>query len=230
MSLPKLVTPIYELEIPSTGKKIKYSPFTVKEEKVLLFAMEANEESQMVNAIKQIITNCVHDKIKVDNLAIFDIEYIFLHIRARSVGEILKFSVLSPDDKETYISVEVNIDDIQVYFPEDHNKKINLNDEIFIEMKYPSLEYFIKNENKDPVETAALCIDKIYTKDDIWDCNIVEKSEIITFIESMTSTQFSKIEKFFDTMPSLKHTIDVTNPNTGKTNTVTIEGLSSFFA
>ena len=238
MPLPKIATPTYELELPSTGETIQYRPFLVKEEKLLVIALESEDNKQITTAIKTVIKNCILTKnIKVEALPTFDIEYLFLNIRGKSVGEELDVNVICPDDGETEVPVKINLDDIQVQKSDDHSNRIKLDDSIMMEMKYPSLDQFIKNnfdfENKNAMdqsfELIGSCIDKIYTEDEVWATADVSKKELSEFLESMNSSQFKDIEKFFETMPKLSHEIKVKNPNTGKSSAVVLEGLSSFF-
>jgi len=239
MPLPKIATPTYELELPSTGETIQYRPFLVKEEKLLLIALESEDTKQITTAIKTVIKNCILSKnIKVESLPTFDIEYLFLNIRGKSVGEEIEVNIICPDDSETQVSVNINLDDIQVQKDENHNNKIKLDDSIMMEMRYPSLDQFIKN-NFDLSDKNAMdqsfdligsCIDKIYTEDEVWSAGDVTKKEIADFLESMNSSQFKDIEKFFETMPKLSHTIKVTNPVTQVESEVVLEGLASFFA
>jgi hypothetical protein len=223
MPLPKISTPTYELELPSTGQSIKYRPFLVKEEKLLVIALESEDTKQITTAIKSVIKNCILTKdIKVENLPTFDIEYLFLNIRGKSVGESVDVNIICPDDNETNVSVNIDLDDIQVQKNEEHTNKIKLDDSIMMEMKYPSLEQFIKNNfdfnNDNAMEQSfdliASCIDKIYTEDEVWSTADVTKKELTEFLESMNSSQFKYIEKFFETMPKLSHKIMVTNPKT----------------
>lgn len=236
MPLPKLVTPEYELTLPTTKEKIKYRPFLVKEEKILIMAMETNDEKQMINAVKTIIKNCTTLKKKVDDLPTFEIEYIFLKIRSKSVGEVSSVMVTCPDDETTEVTVDIDLDAIEVTIPEGHESKIQIDDSIGVIMKYPSLDTFVKTNfttNAD-VDTAfdltASCIEQIYTAEEVWETKDVPKKEIMEFIESMDNKQFQKIQKFFETMPKLEKVVNVTNPNTGVENEIKIEGLASFFA
>jgi len=239
MPLPKIATPSYELELPSNEKTIQYRPFLVKEEKLLVIALESEDTKQITNAIKTVIKNCILTKgIKVEDLPTFDIEYLFLNIRGKSVGEEIDVSVICPDDGETQVQVNINLDDIQVQKSEDHTKQIKVDQSIMMEMRYPSLEQFIKN-NFDFTDKNAMdqsfeligsCIDKIYTEDEVWAAGDVTKKELNEFLESMNSSQFKEIEKFFETMPKLSHTIKVMNPNTQVESEVVLEGLASFFA
>ena len=239
MPLPKIATPTYELELPSTGETIQYRPFLVKEEKVLVIALESQDTKQITNSIKTVIKNCILTKgIKVESLPTFDIEYLFLNIRGKSVGEEIDVNIICPDDEETQVSVTINLDDIQVIKSDDHEKKIKLDKSIMMEMRYPSLDQFIKNnfefDDKNTMdqsfELISSCIDKIYTEDDVWVAADCTKKEINEFLESMNSSQFKGIEKFFETMPKLSHTVKVKNPNTKVESEVVLEGLASFFA
>ena len=239
MPLPKISTPTYELELPSTGQTIKYRPFLVKEEKLLVLALESEDTKQITAAIKTVIKNCIETKnVKVETLPTFDIEYLFLNIRAKSVGEEIEVNIICPDDEETTVPVKINVDDIHVEKNSDHQKQIKVDDSIMMEMKYPSLDQFIKNnfdfaqENNvdQSFDLIASCIDKVYTEDEVWASADVSKKELLEFLEQMNSFQFKQIEKFFETMPKLSHTIKVKNPNTEVESEVVLEGLSSFFA
>ena len=238
MPLPSISTPIYELVLPSSGKKIKYRPFLVREEKVLVLAMESEDTKQITEAIKTVIKNCIETKgVEVEKLPTFDIEYLFLNIRGKSVGEEIEVTITCPDDEETTVPVTLNIDDIKVQKTKGHEKNIKIDDSIMIEMKYPSLDQFIKN-NFDLTETSSMdqafdligsCIDKIYTDEEAWVAEDVTKDELHGFLEQMNSSQFKDIENFFETMPKLSHVIKVTNPKTKVKSEVVLEGLSSFF-
>jgi hypothetical protein len=238
MPLPSIVTPTYELELPSTGQKIKYRPFLVKEEKLLLLALESEDTKQITTAIKTVIKNCIETKgIKVENLPTFDIEFIFLNIRSRSVGEEIEVSIICPDDGETTVSVTINVDEIQVQKNKEHTNKIKLDDSLMMEMKYPSLDQFIKSNfdltsasMEQSFELVADCIDKIYNEDEVWSSSDVTKKELVDFLDQMNTTQFKQIEKFFETMPKLEHKVKVINPKTKVKSEVVLEGLSSFFA
>lgn len=238
MPLPKISTPTYELELPSTGETIQYRPFLVKEEKLLVIALESEDTKQITTAIKTVIKNCILTKnIKVESLPTFDIEYLFLNIRGKSVGEELEVNIICPDDGETQVPVKINLDDIQVQKNKDHTNRIKLDGSIMMEMKYPSLDQFIKNNfdfsDKSAMdqsfELIASCIDKIFTEEEVWTAADVTKKEMSDFLESMNSSQFKDIEKFFETMPKLSHTIKVTNPMTEIESEVILEGLASFF-
>ncbi len=240
MPLPKIATPSYELELPSTGKTIQYRPFLVKEEKLLVIALESEDTKQITNAIKAVIRSCVLTKgIKVETLPTFDIEYLFLNIRGKSVGEDIDVKLTCPDDNETEVSVNVNLDDIQVEKPEGHSNRIKLDKNLMMELKYPSLNEFIKNNfdpndtTKNPMEQSfeliGSCISKIYNEDEVWAASDCSKKEISDFLDSMNSTQFKEVEKFFETMPRLTHTIKIVNPKTKVESDVVLEGLASFF-
>ena len=239
--LPKIVSPEFELELPSNGKKIKYRPFLVKEEKILLLALETKDNTQITNAIKQILKSCILTRgIKVDELPTFDIEYIFLNVRSKSVGESIDLIVTCSDDGETQVPVTIYIDEIKVKKDPNHSPDINLGNDLVLRMKYPSLEEFIKTnfdfENTNSVsnidksfEIIISCMDVIFTKEDSWAAKDCTKKELIEFIESMDTKQFKMIESFFQTMPVLSYTFTVINPNTKAENEVTLQGLTSFF-
>ena len=238
MPLPKIATPTYELELPSTGKTVEYRPFLVKEEKLLVIALESEDTKQITTAIKAVLKNCILTKgVKVETLPTFDIEFLFLNIRGKSVGEDLEVNIVCPDDGKTSVPVTINLDDIQIQKSEEHNNKIKLDEKIMMEMKYPSLDEFIKNNfdfnDTNQVDQSfkliASCIDKIYTEDEVWSTADCTKKEVKEFLESMNSSQFKDIEKFFETMPKLKHDITVKNPKTKVESTVVLEGLASFF-
>ena len=238
MPLPKIATPTYELELPSTAKPIKYRPFLVKEEKLLVIALESEDNKQITNAIKAVIKGCILTKgIKVETLPTFDIEFLFLNIRGKSVGEELEVNVYCPDDGETQVPVTINLDDIQIQRTEDHTNKIKIDETVMMEMKYPSLDEFVKNNfdfnEKNAMDQSfdliASCIGKIYTEDEVWSTADCTKKEVKDFLESMNSSQFKDIEKFFETMPKLSHTVKVKNPVTDVESDVTLEGLASFF-
>ena len=239
MPLPKISTPTYELELPSTGQTIKYRPFLVREEKLLVLALESEDSKQITTAIKTVIKNCVETKnIKVEALPTFDIEYLFLNIRGKSVGEEIELSIICPDDEETSVPVKINIDEIQVEKNPEHKKQIKVDDSIMMEMRYPSLDQFVKsnfdlsgdNAMDQSFELIASCIDKIFTEEEVWAAADVTKKELSEFLEQMNTSQFKEIEKFFETMPKLSHTIKVINPKTEVESEVVLEGLASFFA
>ena len=233
MPLPKLAIPEYEMELPITGKKLTYRPFLVKEEKLLYLAMESQNDKEMIKAVKTIIKNCTNLKTKVENLATFEIEYIFLRIRSKAVGETSEFKVTAPDDNETEVKVQVPLEQVEVQVPDDHDKKIQLDDNVGIVMKYPSLDVFIQqnltdNPNLDDIfELAAGCIDQVYDQEEVYDS--FTKKEALEFLENLNSDQFQKIQGFFETMPKLSYTLEVTNPKTKVTSELVLEGLASFF-
>ena len=239
MPLPKIASPTYHLELPSTGQEITYRPFLVKEEKVLVIALESEDTKQITTAIKNVIKNCVQTKgVKVETLPTFDIEYLFLNIRGKSVGEEIEVNIICPDDEETQVTVNINLEDIEVQKLEDHTNQIKIDSSLMMEMKYPSLDQFIKN-NFDFNDKSAMdqsfdlissCIDKVYSEDEVWAAADCTKKEMTEFLESMNSGQFKSIEKFFETMPKLSHKIKVMNPNTKVESEVVLEGLASFFA
>ena len=239
MPLPKIATPTYELTLPSTGKTVQYRPFLVKEEKLLVIALESEDNKQITTAIKAVLRACVLTKgVKVENLPTFDIEYLFLNIRGKSVGEELEINIICPDDETTEVPVTIDLDDIQVQRDENHTNQIKLDDSLMMEMKYPSLDQFIKsnfdftdkNQMDQSFQLIASCIDKVYSEDEAWATADCTKKEVNEFLESMNSSQFKEIETFFTTMPKLSHTINVKNPKTKVESEVVLEGLASFFA
>ena len=242
MPLPKIATPTYELTLPSNKKKISYRPFLVKEEKILILAMESEDPMEVTRAVKNVLKECVLTKgIKIDSLPSFDIEYLFLNIRAKSVGESVELLITCPDDGTTQVECSVNIQEIQVKIPEDHTSEIKIDDSIVVKMKYPSLQEFIDNnfnfsnasDSKETInksfDIVASCIDMVYSKEESWSASDVTKKELVEWLETFDSNQFKGIEKFFDTMPKLTHVMTVNNPNTGVDNEIVLEGLSSFF-
>lgn len=236
MALPKIGIPTYELELPSTGKTIKYRPFIVKEEKVLLLALESEDEEQIKIAVKDLIKNCVQSRIKVDDLPSFDLEYIFLKIRAASVGEEITMMVTCQDDNTTQVEVNININDVNVFKPEGHSNKIMLDYHTGIVLKYPGMDRFIDSEflNKDiksdeVFDFIASSIDQIFNEEEVWDSSTTSKKEMSEFVESLTAKQFEAIQNFYETMPRLIHKFTVVNPNTEKESEYTIEGLQNFF-
>ena len=237
MALPKLGYPTYELELPSTGKTVKYRPFLVKEEKVLLMALESKDEKQVVSAVKDLIKNCVITRIKVDNLPSFDLEYLFLKIRGASIGENIILTVTCLDDNETQVEANININDVEIFKPEGHDKKIMFDENTGLVMKYPSMKEFVDREflqkemkTEDVYEFIADSIDQIFDSEEVYDSSTTTKKEFRTFVDSLTTKQFEKIQKFYETSPKLSHTFKVTNPKTNKESSYTIEGLQSFFA
>lgn len=241
MPLPKIATPTYELELPSIEKTIKYRPFLVKEEKILILALETQDPKQITLAIKSVLKDCILTKgIKIEDLPSFDIEYLFLNVRGKSVGESIELVVTCSDDGTTEVPVKIYVDEIKVEKDPDHNSEIHIDEKIVIKMKYPSLDQFIKNnfdfavqESQSTIEKSfdiiSNCIEAVYSGEESWAASDCTKKELVDFIESMNSEQFKKIEKFFETMPKLSHTFTVINPKTKVENTVTLEGLTSFF-
>ena len=237
MALPKLGYPTYELELPSTGKTLKYRPFLVKEEKVLLMALEAKDEKQIINAVKDLIKNCVITRIKVDTLPSFDLEYLFLKIRGASIGENITLTVTCLDDNETQVETNINIDEVQIFKPEGHDKKIMFDDKTGLVMRYPSMKEFVDREflqkemkTDEVYGFIADSIDQIFDDEEVYDSSTTTKKEFRSFVDSLTTKQFEKIQKFYETSPKLSHTFKVVNPKTGKESSYTIEGLQSFFA
>ena len=236
MPLPKIVTPSFELTLPSTGKKIKYRPFLVKEEKILILAIESNSMKDITRAIKDILKNCILTKdVKVDELPTFDIEYLFLNIRARSIGESIDLVITCPDDEKTKVNCKIYIDEIEVQKNDEHDINIKIDDTYTMRMKYPSLDQFIdenfvfEGQSDNSFEIIASCIDMVYSEEEAWEAKDCSKKELLEFVEQLNSMQFKQIEKFFDTMPQLSHEIEVENPNTKVKSTVKLEGLASFF-
>lgn len=236
MALPKLGVPTFELELPSTKKVIKYRPFLVKEEKVLLIALESEDENQIFAAVKDLIKNCVVSRIKVEDLPAFDLEYIFLKVRAAAVGEIVDMNVTCLDDNETQVQAQININDVEVTFPEDHSNKIMLTDKLGIVMKYPGMQRFIESEflekdikTEEVFDFVADSIEQIFDETDVYDSSTTSKKEFRQFVEGLTTKQFESIQKFYETMPKLQHKFEVTNPNTGVKSDYVIEGLQNFF-
>ena len=239
MPLPKIATPTYELELPSTGKKIRYRPFLVKEEKILIIAMESENQKEIADAIKTVIGNCISTRgVKVDELSTFDIEYLFLNIRGKSVGESVEVSITCPDDGETQVPVLIPLDEIKVQKNPKHNRDIKLDDNLVMRMKYPSLSEFIKTNFvedggvgvTESFDLISSCVDQIFNEEESWSGSDCSKKELSEFIEQLTSQQFKEIESFFDTMPKLSHKVKVTNPNTKVKSDVVLEGLSAFFS
>jgi len=238
MPLPTISTPTYELNLPSSNRKVKYRPFLVKEEKILILAMESQDTKQIARAVKDVLAKCILTKgIKVDKLATFDIEYLFLNIRGKSVGEQIEVMVTCPDDEKTQVPMSINIDDIKVEREDGHSTDIKLDDTYTLRMKYPSLNEFIKT-NFDQVENMKVddtfdlissCIDQVYTDEETWSHQECTKKELSDFVESLNSNQFKLVENFFTSMPKLSHIVKVTNPNTNVDSEIKLEGLQSFF-
>ncbi len=236
MALPKINVPTYELAIPSTDEKIKYRPFLVKEEKVLLIAMESGEAEDMLQAVKDIVNECTFNKLKLGSMPMFDVEYIFLNIRAKSVGEVSKLKVLCQDDGETYADIEVDLNEIDVQVDEEHTNRIELTDEMGVIMQYPTIDSFSAEGIGDinasnMLDVIVSCIAQIYDKkgEEVYDSKDSTKKELVEFVEQLNTKQFADVQKFYDTMPSLKHTITVKNPKTKVESEVTLTGLNDFF-
>ena len=236
MALPKIDVPTYELAVPSTDEKIKYRPFLIKEEKVLLMAMESGKNEDIIQAVKTIVNECTFDKLELGKMPMFDVEYIFLQIRSKSVGEVSKLRVLCKDDGKTYANVEVDLNEVQVQVDDGHTNKIELSDEMGIIMNYPTIDSFsaagiadINAENM--LDVIVSCIGQIYDKggEEVWDAKDSTKKELVEFVEQLNTQQFADVQAFYDTMPKLKHTITVKNPKTEKENIVTLIGLGDFF-
>ena len=237
MALPKLTTPTYELEVPSTDEKLKYRPFLVKEEKILLIALESGESKQMINAVKDIVTECTFDKVDLGKLPMFDVEYIFLNIRAKSVGEVSTLRLLCPDDKETYVDVDIDLSKIMVQVDKGHNPKIELTDEMGMIMSYPNIDSMTETgitniDASNMLDVIGSCILQIYDKkgEEVFDAKDQTKKELTEFIESLNTKQFQEVQKFFDTMPKLKQIVELKNPKTGVKSKIVLQGLNDFFA
>ena len=240
MPLPQISTPTYELTIPSSKKKIKYRPFLVREEKILILALESEDQKQIADAIKATLKSCIQTRgIKIESLSTFDIEYIFLNIRGKSVGESVDLIVTCPDDMKTKVETKIFIDEIKVVSDKEHNRDIKLDANLTLRMRYPSLNEFIRNnfdfdsEGKESIDQSfdliASCIDVVYSKDESWAASDCTKKELTEWLNTLDSRQFKEVEKFFQTMPKLSHTFKVTNPETKVESEVTLEGLTSFF-
>ena len=231
MALPEIATPIYTLTIPSTKKKVKYRPFLVKEQKILILAMENEDQEQILDAITNTIKSCLITKVDMTTLALFDIEYLFLQIRARSISEEIEMRVTCADDGETTVDVKFMVDDVKVNYPKGHTNIIELSDNLTIEMQYPDLDYFAKinfmDEKVDEYELVAKCIKRVYVGEDDFTSDSLDESK--AWVEGLTNNQFEKIQSFFETMPTLRHVLKVKNPKTKVTNEVVLEGLSDFF-
>ncbi len=237
MPLPKINTPTYELVLPSNGKKIKYRPFLVREEKILIMALETENPKQITDAVIQILSACILTRgVKIDTLATFDIEYLFLNIRAKSVGETIKLNILCPDDEKTNVEMDIDIDSIKVKKDKNHKNTIKLDDNLSLKLKYPSMSQFIESNFEtgeetigNTMEVITSCIDMIYNEEESWSASDVSKKEIEDFIDQLNTKQFRLIEDFFSTMPKLTHRIKVKNPKTEVESTVVLEGLAAFF-
>ena len=239
MPLPKINTPTYQLTLPSNNKKIKYRPFLVREEKILILALESSDAKQISSSIVEIMADCIETKgVDITKLPSFDIEYLFLNIRAKSVGESVDVNITCPDDNKTTVEATINIDDIKVKKTKGHNNIIKLDDTYSMKLKYPSMQQFIDaNFDSDQegssvtqsLQMLSTCIDMIYDDEESWDASDSSPEELNEFIEQLNTKQFKEVETFFETMPKLEHIVEVTNPKTGKTSKVKLEGLASFF-
>ena len=236
MPLPKISTPTYDLTVPSTGKNIKFRPFLVKEEKILIIAMESQSDKQIAQAVNDVLSNCILTKgVKVNDLSTFDIEYLFLNIRGKSVGESVDVMITCPDDNETKVPVQINLDDIQIVKNDNHQRDIPLDDNLTMRMKYPAMGEFVKNnfsvdmQVDDTFDLVCSCIEQVFSEEESWAASDCTKKELHEFLEQLDSGQFKKIEQFFETMPKLSHTLNVTNPNTKVVNKIKLEGLNAFF-
>ena len=236
MPLPTIVTPSYDLTLPSNGKKIKYRPFLVKEEKILILAIESNSMKDISRAIKDVLKSCILTKgVKIDELPTFDIEYLFLNIRSRSIGESIDLVITCPDDGKTKVNSQIYIDEIEIKKDKNHSPDIKLDDTYTMRLKYPSLDQFIDenfnfDESKDnSFDIISSCIDMVFSEEEAWEAKDCTKKELLEFVERLNSIQFKEVEKFFDTMPKLSHEIEVENPNTKVKSKVALEGLASFF-
>ena len=236
MALPKLTTPTYELEIPSTDAKVKYRPFLVKEEKILMMAMESKTSADITQAVKDIVTECTFNKVKIDDMPMFDVEYIFLNIRSKSVGEISKLKLLCPDDKKTYADVDVDLNAVKVQVGDDHTNKIDLGNGMGMIMKYPTIDSFAESGIKDitpsnMLEVISTCILQIFEDEGkkVYDTKDQTKKEVVEWIEGLNTKQFQDVQKFFDTMPKLKHEITIKNPKTKVESKIMLNGLNDFF-
>ena len=236
MALPKLTTPTYELEVPSTDEKIKYRPFLVREEKILLIALESGENKDIVDAVKDIVTECTFGKLDLGKMPMFDVEYVFLNIRAKSVGEISTLRLLCPDDKKTYANVEVDLSEVTVQVEKGHNQKIELTDEMGLIMTYPSIDSMSKTGITDisaanMLDVIGSCILQIYDKkgEEVFEAKDQTKEEITEFIEQLNTKQFQDLQNYFNTMPKLKHMIEIENPKTKVKSKIMLQGLNDFF-
>ena len=236
MALPKIETPTYELTLPSQDIKVKYRPFLVKEEKILLMALESQKSDEIFQATKQIVSSCTFDALKVEELPTFDLEYIFLQIRAKSVGETTKFKVLCPDDKKTYADVEVDLTKVNVEVDDKHTNKLIVDEKrnLGVVLKYPTMNVLKSGTMENPTteqifDVLTECVDHIYEGDKIYPSKDSTPQEIKEFFESLSQDAFSKIKVFFDTMPRLRHELEITNPVTNVKSKVVLSGLNDFF-
>ena len=237
MPLPKINTPTYELTLPSNGKKIKYRPFLVREEKILIMALETEDQKQITDAVIQILSSCIVTRgVKIEKLATFDIEYLFLNVRSKSVGETIKVNIICPDDEKTSVEIPIDLDSIKIKKDKSHTDIVKLDDTLSMKLKYPSMKQFIESNFEagketitNTMEVITSCIDIIYNDEESWNASESTQKELEEFIDQLDTKQFQIIEKFFDTMPKLSHRVKVTNPKTNVESTVILEGLAAFF-
>jgi len=238
MPLPKITAPTYELVLPSSGRKCRYRPFLVKEEKLLIIAMESEDTKQITTAVQNVLKNCILTRgIKVEKLATFDIEYLFLNIRGKSVGEDVEVMITCPDDGETQVPAVISLDDIKINETKGHTRDIKIDDTLSLRMKYPSMDEFVKNnfdisegmDIEDTFELIASCIEQVYSEEESWNASDCTRKELVDFIDQLGTKQFKEVENFFATMPKLSHTLKVVNPKTKVENEILLEGLQSFF-
>ena len=238
MPLPKINTPTYELVLPSTGKKIKYRPFLVREEKILIMALESEDIKQITNAVVEILDACILTRgVKLHNLATFDMEYIFLNVRGKSVGETIEVNIICPDDGKTSVTTEVDVDSIKIKKDKRHKNIVKLDDQLSMKLRYPSIEQFIESnfdtgatDVKTTMDMISNCIEMIYSEEETWESKDSTKKELEEFVDQLNTKQFKNIEEFFETMPKLSHTVKVTNPQTKVESEVVLEGLAAFFS
>ncbi len=238
MPLPKITAPTYELVLPSSGRKCRYRPFLVKEEKLLIIEMESEDTKQITTAVQNVLKNCILTRgIKVEKLATFDIEYLFLNIRGKSVGEDVEVMITCPDDGETQVPAVISLDDIKINETKGHTRDIKIDDTLSLRMKYPSMDEFVKNnfdisegmDIEDTFELIASCIEQVYSEEESWNASDCTRKELVDFIDQLGTKQFKEVENFFATMPKLSHTLKVVNPKTKVENEILLEGLQSFF-
>jgi len=230
MALPKLNTPTYELKLDTLDSPIQFRPYLVKEEKILMIASETGDEKSIIRALTQIVKSCTFDKVDIESLPVFDIEYLFLNIRSKSVGEVVKINVTCPDDKKTTVPKQININDVKIHKNENHKNVIDINDTIKIIMKYPTLKDVTNldtNNTEELFKVIPKCIKSVYEGEKI--IEDFTDDEIDDFVNNFNSGQFKKVQDFFTTMPKLKHDVEVDNPITKVKSTVTLEGVQSFF-
>ena len=233
MALPKLASAKFELTLPSTGEKVEYRPFLVKEEKALMIAQQSGKSEDIMRAVKDVITSCTFEKVDAEKLPIFDLEYIFINLRAKSVGEIVKLMVTCPDDNKTKVQVDVDLTKIECHKEVGHDTNIRLTDEIGLIMDYPRVssvtELDLDNEMESTFKVIKSCVRQVYDSNNVYEKVDMDKNDLDEFIESMTHDQFERVQEFFNTMPKVRHMIKVKNPKTGVDGEVVLEGMQSFF-